>query len=132
MGHPTAEVVVNEVRIIVDSLGFRKLNEVTLHYLRKHIKIQQYSECELDRKEYEFIRNYCSTLGELEGISLTRGFLHASFTKPIEHFEPRLMVMKGDKDQLLAVFSLGYFSTFMGKQRAIERPPQPPPLKLCF
>jgi len=38
--------------------------------------------------------------------------------------------MKGDRDQILSVFSLSYFSTFTGKQRITDRPIQHPTLKM--
>lgn len=63
IGQQTREVCSSEVPLIVDCIGFRKINEVTLHYLRRHVKIQQYSERDLDKKEYEFIKQYCTSLG---------------------------------------------------------------------
>jgi len=63
-------------------------------------------------------------------MTLARGFLHASFVKPIEHFEPKLMVMRGDRDQILSVFSLSFFSTFTGRQRITDRQVHHPILKL--
>lgn len=114
----------------MDCIGFKKLNEVTLHYLRRHVKIQHYSEREIDRNEYDFIKQYCSALGQLESITLSINFLHASFAKPLEPLEPKLMVMKGDRGQILSVFSLSFFSTFTGRQRQIDRQVQHPTLKM--
>jgi len=44
IGAEVNDVYVSEVPLLVDCIGFRKLNEVTLHYLCRHVKIQQYSE----------------------------------------------------------------------------------------
>jgi hypothetical protein len=43
IGQPIKTPYITEIPIIVDCIGFRKLNEVTLHLLRKHVKIQQYA-----------------------------------------------------------------------------------------
>lgn len=84
-----------DVPIIVECIGFKKMNDITYHLLTRHIKITPFAKGDLHKSEYEFVKSFCERLGPVDDIIMLTGYIHVKFTNSVEDIEPRIMVLRG-------------------------------------
>ena len=91
-------------------LTMKSLDIEGANHLRKTVKIQRYSNEDINCKEFEMIIEHCQKIGNLKSLREFSGSLIVEFQQPVK-IEPTLIL----KDNI--IFTLCHLSSFMGTLR---------------